>query len=97
MDNYVVGQIEHELVYSYWVNSRTQTQEVTFYCVCKAWKMLWILNPREAFVGKTLTMPGRSMGEECLKAGINAGREFQCHLDTSQVDVVLWAGQDILL
>ncbi len=87
-----IGQIHHELIWATFYNSYEGTQHVDFGCVCGGWRMPWTLNPIEAFKGKTLDLPGRSVGVEVLKAGINAGRAFQDHLNSTQVDVVLWAG-----
>jgi hypothetical protein len=80
------------LLWSTFYDSYQQTQHVNFTCECGAWRMPWKLDPIEAFRGRVLDLPGRSIGVEVLKAGINAGREYQCHLDKAQVDVILWGG-----
>ena len=89
----VLGQVGHEMRWSTWHDTVSQTDEIEFSCTCGIWKQRNVVDPIESFYGKVLKFSGRSLGEVVLKAGISAGRSFQIHLETAQVDVVMWAGQ----
>ncbi len=89
----VLGQIEHKIEWFTWRNSESQKDEIRFACTCGAWSRYETIDPIAAFRGKALKFAGRSLGEEVLKAGLTAGRSFQEHLATAQIDVVMWAGQ----
>ncbi len=89
----VLGQIEHEMEWFTWRNFENQKDEIRFACTCGAWSRHETIDPIEAFHGNVIKLAGRSMGVEVLKAGLAAGRSFQEHLATAQIDVVMWAGQ----
>ncbi len=89
----VQGQIGHEMQWYVWRVSDLGFDELTFACTCGAWRHVERIDPIEAFRGKVLSFSGRSLGEVVLKAGIAAGIGFGKHLETAQVDVVMWAGQ----
>ena len=88
----ILGQIDHQMEWFTWHDPAAGTDEIEFACTCRAWKFTETIDPIE-FRGAVLYFSGRPLGVVVLKAGISAGRSFQLHLATAQVDVVQWAGQ----
>lgn len=90
----MLGQIRHELQWHDWYDITERVPRVEFACCCKAWSLTYKVDPIEQFRGTVLSFRGETVGDVVLKAGIEAGREFERHLQTAQVDVIQWAGQE---
>ena len=88
----MIGQIDHKMEWREWYDIDKGTDEIVFVCSCRTWRVAKTIDPIRSFRGKVLQFQGESVSEVVLKVGIAVGRDFQKHLETAQVDVVMWAG-----